>query len=61
MSKVWAWCLILGHATLLHTMQSDGKSFCGNVVLDSFNMSYRDEDSILDQKYGNANFLGSLL
>ena len=29
-------------------MQSDGNSFCGDVVLD---MLYRDEDSILDQKY----------
>ena len=26
-------------------------TFCGDVVLDNFNMSYRDEDSILDQKY----------
>ena len=32
-------------------MQSDGNSFIGDVVLDSFNMSNRDEDSILDQKY----------
>ena len=32
-------------------MQSDGSSFCGDVVLDGFNMSYRDEDSILEQKY----------
>ena len=32
-------------------MQSDGNSFCGDVVMDSFNTSYRDEDSILDQKY----------
>ena len=32
-------------------MQSDGNSFCGDVVLDGFNMSYRDEDSILEQKY----------
>ena len=31
-------------------MQSDGDSFCEDVVLDSFNMAYRDEDSILDQK-----------
>ena len=29
-------------------MQSDRNSFCGNVVLDSFNMSYREEGSILD-------------
>ena len=29
-------------------MQSDGNSFYGDIVLDSFNMSYIDEDSILD-------------
>ena len=27
-------------------MQSDGNSFCGDVVLDSFNMVYSGEDSI---------------
>ena len=32
-------------------MQSDGNSFCGDVVLDSFNKAYRDKDTILDQKY----------
>ena len=32
-------------------MQSNGDSFCGDVVLDSFNISYRDKDSISDQKY----------
>ena len=32
-------------------MQSDGNSFIGDVVMYSFYMSYRDEDSILDQKY----------
>ena len=32
-------------------MQSDGKSFIGDVFLDRFNMSIRDEDSILDQQY----------
>ena len=37
-------------------MQSDGNSFCGDVVLDGFNMSYRDEDSILEQKYENQIF-----
>ena len=31
-------------------MQSNGNSFCGDVVLDRFNMAYR-EDSILDQKH----------
>ena len=28
------------------TMQSDGNSFFGDVVLDRFNMVYSDEDSI---------------
>ena len=32
-------------------MQSDGNSFIGNVVLESFNIPYRDEESIFDQKY----------
>ena len=32
-------------------MQSDGNSFCGDVVFGSVNMVNRDEDSILDQKY----------
>ena len=32
-------------------MQSDGNSFCGDVVLGIFNMLYRDEDSILEQTY----------
>ena len=32
-------------------MQSDGNSFCGDIVLDSFNKAYRDEDNILDQIY----------
>ena len=30
-------------------MQSDGNSFCGDVVLDSFNMSSREKDNILYQ------------
>ena len=30
-------------------MQSDGHSFCGDVVLNSFNKASRDEDNILDQ------------
>ena len=38
-------------------MRSDGNSFCGDVVLDSFNMSYRDEDSILVKKY-ESKYLG---
>ena len=32
-------------------MQSDGNSFCGDVVSNSFNKASRDEDNILDQVY----------
>ena len=32
-------------------MQSDRNRFSGDVVLDSVYMSYREEDSISDQKY----------
>ena len=32
-------------------MHPDRISFCGDVVLDSFNMAYRDKDIILDQIY----------
>ena len=32
-------------------MQSDGNSFCGDVVLDSFKMVNSDKDCIEDQKY----------
>ena len=32
-------------------MQSDGNSFFGDVVLDSFKKTSRDEDEILDQIY----------
>ena len=38
-------------------IQSDGNSFLGDVILDSFNMAYGDEGSILDQKYENQRFL----
>ena len=38
-------------------MQSDGNSFGGDVVLDSVNMSYRDEDCILDPIYEKQMFL----
>ena len=37
-------------------MQSDGNSFYGDVVFDSFNNASRDKDSILDQKYKNEDF-----
>ena len=39
-------------------MHSDVNSFFGDVVLDSFNMSYRDEDSILDLEYEKQIFCG---
>ena len=32
--------------TMYSVMQSDGNSLCGYVVLDSLNISYRNEDSI---------------
>ena len=32
-------------------MQLDGNTFCGDVVLDSYNMAHGHEDSVLDQKY----------
>ena len=32
-------------------IQPDGNSFFGDAVLDSFNMSYGNEDLILNQKY----------
>ena len=32
-------------------MQSDGDSFSGDVVLDSFNKASRDEDKILDHNH----------
>ena len=40
-------------------MQSDQNGFCEYVSFDSFNVSYRDEDSMLDQIL-NANILESL-
>ena len=32
-------------------MQSNWNSFGGDVVLDSFNIAYRHEDSVLEQKH----------
>ena len=40
-------------------MQSDGTGFRGDVVLDGVDMTFRDEDNILDQIY--ANIFGLLL
>ena len=42
--------------TLYSVMQSDGNSFCRDVVLDSFNMANMDEDSILDQSMKSKHF-----
>ena len=41
--------------------QSDGNSFWGDVVLDSFNMVKRHEGSILDQKYEKEIFIMKIL
>ena len=38
-------------------MQSDGNIFCGYVVVYSFSMTFRDEESILDQMYEKQTFL----
>ena len=43
-------------SSIYSVMQSDGNSFCGDVVLDSFNMMYRDEDNILYQIYRSKYF-----
>ena len=40
-----------------NVMQSDWNRFCGDVVFESFNMTYRDEDIILDQIYEEQIFL----
>ena len=41
--------------TASHLNNND--SFCGDVVLDSLNMEYRDKDSILDQMYQKQIFM----
>ena len=47
-------CII--HDLSYSVMQSDRNSFCGDVILDIFNMVYSDEDSIEDQQYENRIF-----
>ena len=37
-------------------MQSDGNSFCGDVVSESFDKTSQDEDKILDQIYKSKYF-----
>ena len=46
-----SWLNYLSVRRLCSVMQSVGNSFCGDVVLDSFNNACRVEDSILDQMY----------
>ena len=46
-SSCLCFCVLHRHSV----MKSDGHSYYGDVVLDSFNMIHRDEDSILDQKH----------
>ena len=41
-----------GSQTIVYSvMQSDGNSISGEVVLDSFNISYRDDDNIFDKMW----------
>ena len=42
-------------------MQWDGNSFFENVVLDSFNMAYRNDGSILDQSMKSKYFASFLM
>ena len=42
-------------------MQSDGNSFCGDIVFDIFNMAYRDKYNILDQKYDKCKYANIVL
>ena len=44
-------CFILPSQEHYSVMQSNKNKFCGDVVLDIFNIAYRHEDSVLDQKY----------
>ena len=41
----------LKNVHIYSVMQSDRNRFCGDVVLDSFNMAYGDEGRILFRKY----------
>ena len=45
------WVQLFCRIKAYSVMQSDGNSFGGDVVLDSFNKTFRDEDNILDQIY----------
>ena len=41
-------------------MQSDGNSFCGDVVSDSFNKKFWDKDNFLDQIY-KSNYVRNII
>ena len=42
-------CVKANNFAIDSVIQTDGNSFCGVVVLDSFKKASRDEDNILDQ------------
>ena len=52
-------CNCTDHFIKYSVKQSDGERFYEDVVLDSFHISYRDEDSILEQKVWKANIFKS--
>ena len=45
------------HFVLYSVIKSDGNSFCGDVVFDSFNKTSRDENNVLDQIYKSKHVL----
>ena len=49
--------ILLGFLIWFSVVQSDGISFCDDVVLDCVNMACRDEDNSLDQIYEKQIFL----
>ena len=58
---IWTLGRVLNPAIIYSVTQSYTNSFLGYVVLDSFNMVYRDEDSILDKIYQSKYFWPSVL
>ena len=51
LTKAFTVCSVQKLEWIYSVMPSDGNSFCGNVVLDSFNKASWDDDKILDQIY----------
>ena len=49
------------HQGVYSVMQSDGNSFYGDVISDSFHKASPDEDKIYYNMYIEANMFGSLL